>query len=263
MVRGSGLAIVAGSSATAGYDASVKPLLSTDDKAKLRPEVAPLDRLAGEPAYQPGSVADFDRLYRSAYPRLKRTLTAILGDDAAAEDCVQDAFVSAFEAWPRWTPQAPAEVWLHRIALNGAFSYRRKLRLREVGELVRRLGRPGEGPDPADAGESDDLRQALRRLPPKVCAALVLRYYHGYTNRDIAAALGVSERMIGLRLAEAKQRLQKDLGPDWAPGGQAAEPGPGSLAAGKSVHISASVPASALPTSGPPNLSISGDTRLD
>ena len=217
-----------------------------------------MERMTGESDYQPGSVADFDRLYRAAYPRLKRTLTAILGNDAAAEDCVQDAFVSAFEAWPRWTPQAPAEVWLHRIALNGAFSYRRKQRLREVGELVRRLGRPGEGPDPALEGVADDLRQALRRLGPKVSAAIVLRYYHGYTNRDIATALGVSERMIGLRLAEAKKRLQRDLGPDWAPGGHATE-----TSTGGSRQASVPIPGSGLPTSAPANLSISGESRVD
>ena len=244
---------VSGSPDRPGYDASSIGLLSIDDDAKVRPDLAWGPELIEEGGYQPGSVADFDRLYRAAYPRLKRTLTAVLGDPAAAEDCVQDAFVSAFEAWARWTPQAPAEVWLHRIALNGAFTYRRKQRLRQVGELVRRLGRPGEGPDPADEGESDDLRQALRRLPPKVAAAIVLRYYHGYTNRDIATALGVSERMIGLRLAEARKRLQKDLGPDWAPGGM--QP---------SIHqAGVGAPTSGLPTSGPANLSISGESRLD
>ena len=57
---------------------------------------------AGEARYRPGSAQDFDRLYRASYPRLVRTLTALLRDGAAAEDCVQEAFVRAFKAWPRW-----------------------------------------------------------------------------------------------------------------------------------------------------------------
>src|SRR5712671_4648454 len=73
---------------------------------------------AGEASYRPGSSPDFDRLYRASYPRLVRTLTALLRDGAAAEDCVQEAFVRAFKAWPRYRPDAPAEAWLHRIALT-------------------------------------------------------------------------------------------------------------------------------------------------
>lgn len=48
--------------------------------------------------FTPGSREDFDRLYRSAYPRVYRTLTAILADPDEAEDCAQDAFVQAFRA---------------------------------------------------------------------------------------------------------------------------------------------------------------------
>src|ERR1700688_2440287 len=98
--------------------------------------------------YEPGSAADFDRLYRIAYPRVYRTLVAILADPAEAEDCAQDAFVQALKAWPRWRPDAPAEAWIHRIAVNSAISYRRRARLRSVGEVIRRLGRPSPGGDP-------------------------------------------------------------------------------------------------------------------
>src|SRR5690348_12213851 len=92
--------------------------------------------------YRPGSKDDFDRLYRTAYPRVYRTLSAILADPEEAEDCAQDAFVQAFQAWHRWRPDAPAEAWVHRIAVNRAISYRRRAKLRTVGEVLRRLGRP-------------------------------------------------------------------------------------------------------------------------
>jgi RNA polymerase sigma-70 factor (ECF subfamily) len=166
-------------------------------------------------SYEPGSSADFDRLYRKTYPRLVRTLYGVLGDSAAAEDCTQEAFVRAFKAWPRFRPDRPAEAWVHQIALNVAISYKRKMRLREVGELIRRLGRPAPPPDPASQAEQGDVVAALRRLPPKVAAAFVLRHYHGYTNREIAAATGISERMVGLRLAQARAALLEALGPSW------------------------------------------------
>jgi RNA polymerase sigma-70 factor (ECF subfamily) len=165
----------------------------------------------GQETYRPGSREDFDRLYRSAYPRVYRTLAVILGDSDEAEDCAQDAFVKAFQAWKRWRPDAPAEAWIHRIAVNRAISYRRSARLRSVGELLRRLGRPATSTDPAHVATRPDLVAALRAIPPKLAAAIVLRHYHGYTNREIAFALGVSERTIGTRLSQAAARLHAQL----------------------------------------------------
>lgn len=141
---------------------------------------------------------------------------AILADRAAAEDCAQDAFVHAFKAWSRWRPDAPAEAWIHRIAVNSAISYRRRASLRSAGELVRRLGRPSSGVDPAEVAVQPDLLGALRSIPPKLAAAIVLRHYHGYNNREIAAALGVSERTVGSRLRTAAARLRAALGKDAA-----------------------------------------------
>jgi len=163
-------------------------------------------------AYQPGSPADFDRLYQDTRDRLLHTLIGVVGDPAAAEDCVQETFVRALAVWDRWRPDAPAEAWLHRIGLNVAISHRRRERIRGVGELVRRIGRPAGPPDPADGVGVQVLVQALRRLPPKQAAAIVLRHHHGYSNREIAVALGVPERTIASRLAAARARLAAELG---------------------------------------------------
>src|SRR5207237_9056350 len=73
--------------------------------------------------YQAGNEADFERLYASSYGRILGTLTAMLGDRSAAEDCAQDAFERAYKKWPTWQPLAPAEAWVHRIAVNAAVSY--------------------------------------------------------------------------------------------------------------------------------------------
>src|SRR5258708_8426760 len=162
----------------------------------------------GLQTYQPGLREDFDRLYRNAYPRVYRTLVVILGDPDEAEDCTQDAFVKAFQAWNRWRPDAPAEAWIHRIAVNRAISYRRSARLRSVGEILRRLGRPAASTDPAQEATRPDILTALRAIPPSLAAAISLRYYHGYTNREIPAALGASARAAATRLIQATPRLR-------------------------------------------------------
>ena len=165
--------------------------------------------------YQPGNEQDFERLYNTSYGRILGTLTAMLGDRAAAEDCAQDAYEKAYRKWASWQPLAPAEAWVHRIAINAAISYKRKMRLRQVDEVIRRIGRPGVGADPQDVVENQDLVAALAKLPPKQAAAIVLRHYHGYTNRAIAQALDIPERTVASRLSIAKQRLRVILQPSY------------------------------------------------
>lgn len=135
----------------------------------------------------------------------------MLGDRAAAEDCTQDAFERAFKAWKKWRPDAPPEAWLHRIAINVAITRRQRERLQEVGSALRRLGRPPAPEDPSVVAERSELVAALRKLPPKQGAAIVLRHLHGYSNREIAIALGVPERTVASRLAAARSRLQQML----------------------------------------------------
>ncbi len=161
--------------------------------------------------YEPGSEADFERLYRNTYRRILGTLVTLLGDRAVAEDCAQDTFERAYRRWSSWRPDAPIEAWLHRIAINVAISHRRHQRLGEAGELIRRLGRPASPPDPAGLAERSDLVAGLRMLPTKQAAALVMRHHHGYSNKEIAAAIGVPEPTVASRLAAARKQLRVTL----------------------------------------------------
>lgn len=83
--------------------------------------------------------------------------------------------------------------------------------MRQAGELIKRLGRPSPSPDPAALAERSDLIRELRKLPTKQAAALVMRHYHGYSNREIAAALGVAEQTVASRLAAARKQLRVTL----------------------------------------------------
>ena len=162
--------------------------------------------------YTPGVHEDFDRLYQATYPRVVRTVAGIVGSLEAAQDCAQDAFMRAYHAWGDWRGDVPAEAWLYRIAVNTAISHRRRERIRALPSLLRRLGAPPPEPDPADRAASRAVLPELRRLPPRQSAALIFRYYHGLTNREIAASLGVSERTVGQRIADGLRTLRSRLG---------------------------------------------------
>src|SRR5258708_5880654 len=171
-------------------------------------------RRSGPPAgpeapHRAGVRAVSARLYRATYQRVFATLMLTLRNPAAAEDATQEASLRAFRGWDRWKQDAPAEAWIYRIALNVAFTHRRRARLHDAGDVLRRLGRPKE-PDPPQLGEPIPP-PGCRPLPPKQAAALVLRHLHGFTNREIATALNVPERTVASRLAAAKARLRGRL----------------------------------------------------
>jgi RNA polymerase sigma-70 factor (ECF subfamily) len=165
-----------------------------------------------DPPYRPGSPEDFDRLYRDSHDRILRTLLGVLRDRTAAEECTQETFVRAYRAWARWRPEAPAEAWLHRIALHVAASHRRREALRTLGTFLRRVGPPPGEPSATERAEAADLLAALRRMHPQQAAIIVLRHHHGYSNREIATALGVPESTVSSRLAAAKKRVREELG---------------------------------------------------
>ncbi|HEY8691373.1 MAG TPA: sigma-70 family RNA polymerase sigma factor [Chloroflexota bacterium] len=76
---------------------------------------------------------------------------------------------------------------------------------------MRRLGAPRPDVEALDLGVQSDLLDALRQLPPEQAATIIMRHHHGYTNREIATALGVPESTVASRLAAAKLRLRQEL----------------------------------------------------
>jgi RNA polymerase sigma-70 factor (ECF subfamily) len=160
-----------------------------------------------QPAFQPGNEADFERLYTQSYGKILGSLAIMLSDRAAAEDCAQDAFERAFKKWPTWVAIAPPEAWVHRIARNAAVSYQRSRRIREVDEVIRRIGLPVATADREDG----ELASALAQIPVRQAQAVVLRHYHGYSNRTIARALGIPEGTVASRVRGARARLRTML----------------------------------------------------
>ena len=154
---------------------------------------------------------EFTAFYEAEFVSVRKFAYRYLREFEEAEECAQEAFTRAYRAWPSWEAKVPAEAWLHRIAVNTAISYRRREKVRALPSLLWRLGVPPAGPDPAEQADSRILSE-LRRLPPKQAAAVVLRYYHGYTNREVAASLGVSERTVGQRISDALVTLRGRLG---------------------------------------------------
>ncbi|HEV2219640.1 MAG TPA: sigma-70 family RNA polymerase sigma factor, partial [Casimicrobiaceae bacterium] len=136
-----------------------------------RPPLEAVTVSESSPVAGSGSHAAFEALMRRHNRRLFRTARAILRDDAAAEDALQDAYVAAFRALDGFRGEAQLSTWLTRIVINQSLQMLRKSGREHV---VVPIGRVDDGsPDPIDAiadespqGTPEDAmrRSELRRL---------------------------------------------------------------------------------------------------
>jgi RNA polymerase sigma-70 factor (ECF subfamily) len=131
---------------------------------------------------------------------------------AAAEDVTQEAFLRAWRGWVGFKGEARFSTWMYRIAVNEAKRWLRHERLRPPGRTMHH----DEGaPEPADermepharAAQAElrqALRRAVRRLPLKYRAPLILRDVEGLSTAEAAAILGIGEAAFKSRLHRAR-----------------------------------------------------------
>ncbi len=169
-----------------------------------------------EPEGAPSPVA-FEQLVEEFGDRVYGIALRITGSPPDAEDATQDAFLSAFRAWPRFRSEASPGTWLYRIAVNAALQRVRAARpveyLVETDEeqvTVRdwRSDVPG-------AAERSELYAALQvgigLLPPDVRVAVVLRDVEGLSNQEVADALGLTVPAAKSRIHRARMQLREEF----------------------------------------------------
>jgi RNA polymerase sigma-70 factor (ECF subfamily) len=157
-----------------------------------------------------------DDAFRDEWGRVVATLIRVTGDWDLAEECAQDAFARALEAWPRdGVPRNPG-AWLTTTARNAATD---RVRRTSVGtaklQEVAVLSSPGESArhDDDDSGIVDDrLRLIFTCCHPALTVeaqvALTLRTLAGLSTPEIARAFLVPEPTMAQRLVRAKRKIR-------------------------------------------------------
>jgi RNA polymerase sigma factor (sigma-70 family) len=165
---------------------------------------------------QSGDEAAFEALYRVYAERALRTAYLITDRRTLAEDAVQEAFIQVWRSIRDLRDPLAFRGWFYRILIH----------------RVRRLGkRDGREPDlpleaaadhrdthmtgPEEQAERNEafhrVRVAITRLPEAQRLTLILRYYSGLTEAEIAAALRIPIGTVKSRLHTARARLRDEL----------------------------------------------------
>jgi len=157
---------------------------------------------------------EFVRARTPALLRTARLLTA--GDGQAAEDLVQTAVTHGFVKRGRIRDSGAIEAYVRRILVHAAVR-RSRDRWRRHVELLEPADQDSD-PD-CVGGVADRLvvLAALRVLPPRQRAVVVLRYYDDLSEAQIAAALGCSRGAVKSHSSRALKTLRRLLGPHFVP----------------------------------------------
>ena len=159
---------------------------------------------------------DLDEWLRRDYPTAYRTACLVLRDPVEAQDAVQEAFL---RVW-RFRDAVPAgearRAWLYRVVVNACVSRLRSERVRtgKDGGPDALAGLPDRELRPEDVVErsalAGDVLAALARLPEALRVPVVLRYYVGLSEKEIAVAIDRRPGTVKSRLYDARQRLAQD-----------------------------------------------------
>lgn len=174
-----------------------------------------------------GDHAAFELLMRRYNQRLYRATYSILSDAQAAEDCMQEAYISAFHALGDWRKPHQFGAWLTRIAINQALMQRRgqrrlsvvepqeAARLADVQQEAEMPSDPHSGQDPQHQAANLQLRAgieaAVLELPETFRCVFILRAVEQLSVAETAMLLDIPEATVKTRLHRARALLRERL----------------------------------------------------
>ena len=186
------------------------------DSARRVAAGAPVNRavMAPGPHREPPDPGDpaFHEYVTSRSGSLLRMAYLLTRNRADAEDLVQAALAKTFQAWDRIEDRGAVDGYVRRAMVNTHISWWRRRRVAEypTDEIP---DQPVIDDHANDSDVQEALRRAIGRLPQRMRAAVVLRYYEDMSEAEIANVLGVSLGTVKSTVsrAVAKLRIDADL----------------------------------------------------
>jgi RNA polymerase sigma-70 factor (ECF subfamily) len=161
-------------------------------------------------ACQRGEREAFDILVERYQREIYRLCYRYVNNHADANDMAQEAFLKAYRALSSFRGESAFSTWLYRIAVNTCLNFR-GARRPETAEVSDALADDAEGPlrDLEREERARQVREAVKRLPERQRATLILKIYHDLTHEEVARILGSSVGTVKANLFHALGNLRK------------------------------------------------------
>ena len=164
---------------------------------------------------QSGDHQAFSMLVRRHTDRFFAVAWRMCGDQNAAEDIVQEAFLKLWRKPQSWKPGKGAKftTWFYRVVINQAHDHGRKKKYEYGADDLDVFADERDTQDKTlqQKQEQDYLERAIQVLPERQKAALNLCFYEGLSNREAAEVLGVGVKALESLLMRAKAGVKDEL----------------------------------------------------
>jgi len=152
--------------------------------------------------------AEFREFVTSRGRALLRSAYLLTGNLADAEDLVQSALAKTYQAWSRIEDRNALDGYVRRAMVNTHISWWRRRRVDEypTDDIPDQPALDTSG----NAELHDTLQRAVDRLPQRMRAAVVLRYFEDMTEAEVADVLGVSQGTVKSTVSRAVAKLRTD-----------------------------------------------------
>jgi RNA polymerase sigma-70 factor (ECF subfamily) len=179
---------------------------------KYETDIAAEERELVARARRDGDVDAFFSLIDPHDRGLRRLAYRLLGDRDAMDDALQESYLKAFRALPRFAGDSAFRSWLYRIVYNTCLDELRRNHKMGIVPLESVSNRPDGRADPGDkASEKIDLAAALASLTLETRAAVLLVFVDGMDYQSAAEVLGVSRGTLASRLHRGRAQLRRAL----------------------------------------------------
>jgi len=163
-----------------------------------------------------GNREAFDELVTRYHSRMFQLVRILTSDDEDAEDLVQETFVRAYRAVPRFRGDSTFRTWLHRIAVNVVRSHvTRRISRRDRFPVIEMSSHDRAVVHTASREDVENtvvqrrtIDQALAQLPPDVRLLVTLRDVQGLEYREIARITGLPIGTVESRIFRGRRRLR-------------------------------------------------------
>jgi RNA polymerase sigma factor (sigma-70 family) len=151
------------------------------------------------------------RLFDLYSGRMYGVCSRYVRNSMQAEDILVMGFTKVFEKISQFKGEGSFEGWVRRVMVNESLSYLRKTRSMVVETDLEKAEREPDYDRLADQLEAEDLLKMIETLPPGYRIVFNMYAIDGYSHKEIAAELGITENTSKSQLSRARSYLQKLL----------------------------------------------------
>lgn len=159
-----------------------------------------------------GDVHAYQILVDRHTARCLRTAGRMLGNREDAEDVVQESWLKLWHEAAHWEPRAKLSTWLYRVVVNGCIDRQRKRGRTEQADMELFLDeRPLAEEEMIMSERGRRMARAISALEKRQRVSLVLSYYEGLSNAEVAEIMGIKTGTLQVLLHRARNSLKKQL----------------------------------------------------